>query len=282
VPFLEAQTTPQWRAIWEGFFPGRLTERPVVPAALATNELSVEGLVIEVLPLGQSDVSDSSVLHIPELGAVIAGDVVYNGIHPWLYQSDHAARMAWLDTLNRVEELAPTTIIAGHKDPDAPDDEAARTLETTRRYIRDFDAQVAAGASGAALVEAMSARYPDLGNPYTLWLAASSVGHDAEGSCPAEHGLAALQADHLGLGLVPGLEARLVRGHRRVGDAGRPGNEEHVLDLPSLTGLTVLDAAPNQTRKNAPDHRVSSIVGRPRYDERTGKRKPDGPESDRP
>jgi glyoxylase-like metal-dependent hydrolase (beta-lactamase superfamily II) len=179
VPFLEAQTTPQWRAIWEGFFPGQLTDRPVVPAALAKNELSVEGLVIEVLPLGQSDVTDSSVLHIPELGAVIGGDVVYNGIHPWMYQSDHAARMAWLETLDRVEALAPTTIIAGHKDPDAPDDDAARTLEATRRYIRDFDAQVAGGASGAALVEAMSARYPDLGNPYTLWLAAYSVGHDA-------------------------------------------------------------------------------------------------------
>ena len=87
--------------------------------------------------------------YIPDLDVIIAGDVVYNGIHPWMYQSDHAQRMAWIDTLDHVEELAPTTIIAGHKDPDAPDDDAARTLEGTRQYIRDFDALVAAKASGA-------------------------------------------------------------------------------------------------------------------------------------
>jgi glyoxylase-like metal-dependent hydrolase (beta-lactamase superfamily II) len=178
VPFLQEQTTPEWMKVWEGFFPGQLTDQPVVPGPLAKNELSVEGHVIEVVPLGQSDVTDSSALHIPELDVVIAGDVVYNGIHPWMYQSDHAQRMSWIDTLNQVEELAPTTIIAGHKEPHAPDDDAARTLEATRQYIRDFDAQVAASASGAQLVEAMTEKYPDLGNPYTLWLAAYAQPHN--------------------------------------------------------------------------------------------------------
>src|SRR5262249_12168179 len=126
---LQAQTSPQWMSIWEGFFPGQLTDHPVVPGPLAKNELSVEGHVVEVVPLGQSDVPDSSALHIPDLDVVLAGDVVYNGIHPWMYQSDHARRTAWIDTLNQVEELAPSTIIAGHKDPAAPDDAAARTLE---------------------------------------------------------------------------------------------------------------------------------------------------------
>jgi len=174
VSAIEQQTSQQGMTIWEGFFPGQLSDRPVVPGPLAETELSVEGHVIEVVPLGQSDVPHSSALHVPELDAVLAGDVVYNGIHPWMYRSDHAQRTGWIDTLNRVEELAPSTIIAGHKDPDAPDDDAARTLEITRRYIRDFDAQVAAGAAGARLVEAMTGKYPDLGNPYTLWLAAYS------------------------------------------------------------------------------------------------------------
>jgi hypothetical protein len=80
--------------------------------------------------------------------------------------------MAWVETLNRIEELAPATIIAGHKDPDAPDDDGARTLLATRQYIQDFDSVVAASKGGAEVVDAMTEKYPELGNPYTLWLAA--------------------------------------------------------------------------------------------------------------
>jgi glyoxylase-like metal-dependent hydrolase (beta-lactamase superfamily II) len=174
VPLLEEQTTPQWMEIWRRFFPDQLTDHPVTPRPLKKNQLPIETHILEVSKMGQSDVADSSMIHIPELDAVIAGDIVYNGIHPWMYQSDHAQRMAWLDTLNQIEELGPSTIIAGHKDPNAPDDGGARTLQTTRQYIRDFDSAVAASNGGAEVVDAMSEKYADLGNPYTLWLGAYS------------------------------------------------------------------------------------------------------------
>jgi glyoxylase-like metal-dependent hydrolase (beta-lactamase superfamily II) len=179
VPLFQEQTTPGWMEIWEGFFPAQLFERPAAPGPLENNELQIDGHVLPVFALGASDIADSTAIRIPELSTVLAGDVVYNNIHPWMYQSDHAQRMAWLETLNEVEALAPTTIIAGHRDPDAPDDDAARTLEATRRYIRDFDATVAASKSGAEVVEAMTEKYPDLGNPYTLWLAAYTQPYDS-------------------------------------------------------------------------------------------------------
>jgi hypothetical protein len=34
-------------------------------------------------------------------------------------------------------------MIMGHKDPDAPDDNATRVLDQPRRYIEDFDQAVA-------------------------------------------------------------------------------------------------------------------------------------------
>jgi hypothetical protein len=37
---------------------------------------------------------------------------------------------------------------------------------------RDFDSVVRASQDGAVTVAAMTEKYPDLGNPYTLWLAA--------------------------------------------------------------------------------------------------------------
>jgi glyoxylase-like metal-dependent hydrolase (beta-lactamase superfamily II) len=172
VPLLKEQTTPEWMEIWRGFFPGQLAEDPIAPGPLANNELQIETHRLAVRKMGQSDVADSTMIHVPELDAVIAGDAVYNNIHPWMFRSDHARRMAWLQTLDQIEQLAPRTIIAGHKDPDAPDDDGARTLQATRQYIRDFDSVVAQSSGGAEVVDAMTEKYPDLGNRYTLWLAA--------------------------------------------------------------------------------------------------------------
>ena len=57
-------------------------------------------------------------------------------------------------------------------DPDAPDNDGSRLLDHTRQYIHDFDQAAAASSSGQEVVSRMTAKYPDLGNPYTLWLAA--------------------------------------------------------------------------------------------------------------
>jgi hypothetical protein len=56
-------------------------------------------------------------------------------------------------------------------DPDAPDNDGSRLLNHTRQYIHDFDQAVAASSSGQEVVSRMTAKYPDLGNPYALWLA---------------------------------------------------------------------------------------------------------------
>lgn len=172
VPALADQATPDWLQIWESFFPGQLFEKPAVPVPLESPELKVEGHTLRVLELGQSDVPDSSVVHTPELETLVAGDVVYNGIHCWTYQSTPADRMAWIETVNEVEKLGVKTIIAGHSDPNAPDNDAARMIDATRQYLLDFNEAVASSSAGEEVVSKMTAKYPQLGNPYTLWLGA--------------------------------------------------------------------------------------------------------------
>jgi glyoxylase-like metal-dependent hydrolase (beta-lactamase superfamily II) len=172
VPFLQEQVTPGWMQIWASIIPDPLFDQPAVPVALEKPELTVEGHVLIPVKVGQSDVSDSSVVHVPELDTLIAGDVIYNNIHPWMSQSDHRTRTAWIQTLNEVEKLHPATVIAGHTDPDAPDNDGPRLIDQTRQYIDEFDQAVAASSSGPEVVSRMTAKYPDLGNPYTLWLAA--------------------------------------------------------------------------------------------------------------
>jgi glyoxylase-like metal-dependent hydrolase (beta-lactamase superfamily II) len=177
VPLYAEQVTPDWMEIWNRFFPDQVPDDPPVPVALDAPELEVEGHTLRVLKLGQSDVADSTAVHIPELDTVLPGDVIYNGIHLWMYQSDHAKRMDWIETVNEVEKLGAKTIIAGHTDPGAPDNDAARLIETSRQYIQDYDETVATSSSGEEVVSKMTARYPDLGNPYTLWLAAYSASY---------------------------------------------------------------------------------------------------------
>jgi hypothetical protein len=70
--------------------------------------------------------------------------------------------------------LEPARIITGHKDPDAPDDDAGRVLGQSRRYIEDFDQTVATSGAPDDVVSAMLDRYPGYGNLSTLLASANS------------------------------------------------------------------------------------------------------------
>lgn len=173
VPAVSEQTSQGYLSVWNSFFPDQIFDQPEVPKGLGGDIVTIEGHTIELVDVGQSDVPESSIVHIPELGTVIAGDVVYNDMHMWLSGSDHASRLRWLDAIDVVAELRPSVIVAGHKEPSARDDNASRILESSHDYIQDFDEAVANSDSDAEIVRTMLAKYADFGNPYTLWVAAT-------------------------------------------------------------------------------------------------------------
>jgi hypothetical protein len=116
------------------------------------------------------------------LDAVIAGDVAYNGIHQWLADTDHEKRMQWIASVEQIEALEPKTVVAGHKDPDARDDDPAAILSDTKTYIRDFDDALSESRSAQELVDKMMVLHGDLGNPYTLWTASQGVFAQGQGA----------------------------------------------------------------------------------------------------
>ena len=85
----------------------------------------------------------------------------------WLWNSTPDSRQVWLASLDAVAALKPSTIIAGHKDPGAPDDNATRVLDQSRRYIEDFDQTVAHSSTPTEVIDVMLAKYPAYGNRYT-------------------------------------------------------------------------------------------------------------------
>src|SRR5256885_2084055 len=113
--------------------------RPIVPVALDGDVIDREVQELRIITVGQSDTYPSTIVYIPSLDGVVAGDVAYNGIHQWLAQTDHEKRMQWIASVEQIEALKPEIVVAGHKRPDARDDDPATILGDTKTYIRDFD-----------------------------------------------------------------------------------------------------------------------------------------------
>ena len=172
IPAMEEQISPGYMQVWGGFFPGQLTGKPVAPAPLAGTSIPVGGSAATVIPVGTTDTGHSSLVHVPGLSLVVAGDAVYNQTHLWLMGSTPDSRASWVRALDAVAALEADTVIAGHRNPQAADDDARRQIAECRRYIADFEAALERSSAPAGLIDRMTAAYPDLANPYTLWVAA--------------------------------------------------------------------------------------------------------------
>jgi glyoxylase-like metal-dependent hydrolase (beta-lactamase superfamily II) len=168
------QTTPQALASWNSRFAGQFPPSPALPVLAGSAEFDLDGHPLLFRTIGGADGALASIVHVPQLRAICCGDIAYNNIHMWLWRSTPQSRQAWLASLDAVAALHPATIITGHKEPGAPDDDAARVLDQSRRYIEDFGQAVATSSTARQVVEVMLAKYPAHGNRYTLFAAASS------------------------------------------------------------------------------------------------------------
>src|SRR5882672_8798925 len=87
--------------------------QPVLPEPMTGT--TVEGQTLEIRGPVQGDSTDNTYVWIRSTKTVIAGDIVYRGVHPWTRETNAAARKAWIKTLDDITALKPTTVIAGHK-----------------------------------------------------------------------------------------------------------------------------------------------------------------------
>jgi glyoxylase-like metal-dependent hydrolase (beta-lactamase superfamily II) len=173
VPFAREQLAilEYWRAI----FPNQLAEKPIIPEPMEDRVIYLEGHEIRPVVVGQSDTAPSTVVHVPDLDAVVGGDVAYNGIHCWLASTDREKREGWLAALDTIERLNPKIVVAGHKDPATRDDHPRTILDATRTYIRDFDKAVAESVTPEEVIDKMMQLHGKRGNTYTLWVSADGV-----------------------------------------------------------------------------------------------------------
>jgi glyoxylase-like metal-dependent hydrolase (beta-lactamase superfamily II) len=157
---------------WGPMYGANIPAHPVVPAALTASVLTLEDQTLEIHGPVQGDAPHNTYLWIPSIKTVIAGDIVYHGVHPWTAETDGAARKAWQKTLDEIATLGPTTVVAGHKDPKLKDDPAG--VAETRAYLQAFDEALATSKTPDELEAKVKARYPNLALEVILHLGAGA------------------------------------------------------------------------------------------------------------
>ncbi|MGW3248030.1 MBL fold metallo-hydrolase [Streptomyces sp. NPDC001070] len=153
---------------WDKLFPGQIPDAPVTAVTVPDNRFTLEGHELVIIEAGHSDTDDTSVLHVPELDLVVAGDVLYNGVHQFLVEARHGGLDAWRGAIGIVEDLRPRWIVAGHKNKEF-DDDATRIINETRQYLDTVDELLLQHDSALSFFNAMLERFPERLNPGALW-----------------------------------------------------------------------------------------------------------------
>ena len=138
------------------------------------NRFALEGKDLVIVEVGHTDTEATSVLHVSDLGLVVAGDVIYNGAHLYLSESSLAGLDQWRSAIDQVESLGARHIVAGHQNSKLGDD-AARTIADTREYLDVAEEQLRTQNTAADYFNAMVERYPDRLGRTVLWATAQAV-----------------------------------------------------------------------------------------------------------
>ncbi len=174
VKIMRQQASPQSLAsFWNPRFLGQISDRLVLAEELTENVIDLEGRDLVAVPLGHTDTDNTTCLHVPSIGLVVAGDAAYNGVHLYLAESDRQKRREWISALDTIESLNPCAVIAGHKRPG--NDDSPKIIEETRQYIRDFDRVAGTTTTARELYDEMLELYPDRVNPGALWSSARAI-----------------------------------------------------------------------------------------------------------
>ena len=160
--------------LWDKVYPG-IPPSPVTAVTVPDNRFTLEGHDLVIVEVGPTDTDDTTVLHVPDLDLVVAGDVIYNGVHMYLAQSVVVGGFGpWREAIDKVDALKPRHIVCGHQNKQL-DDDAVRTIAETRQYLDDADDLLRTESTAVDFFNAKIERYPNHLGRTVLWAGASTL-----------------------------------------------------------------------------------------------------------
>jgi len=151
--------SPSVEQLARQLFPGQVATKLVAPEPYERDTFTLEGHELRIIEQGHTDSADTTSLHVPSIGLVVAGDVVYNQCHMYVGDTTPESRKNWIAALDRLAALNPAMVVAGHKKPGAPDSPSA--IHDTKGYLQDFDRLRKTATSDQDLFDQMTELYPD-------------------------------------------------------------------------------------------------------------------------
>lgn len=177
--------------LWDVTFPGQIPESPVTAVTVPGDKILLEGYEVAIVPVGSSDAEESSVVHVPALELVVAGDVLYNGAHMFLGDAAVDGVQPWREAIAKVRSLHPRYVVASHGDRSL-DHDAERIIAGSLAYLDRAEAVLSGNPSAAEFFDAMLKSYPDFRYGATLaWVGARTITAVRDGE---DRNVAALQA----------------------------------------------------------------------------------------
>jgi glyoxylase-like metal-dependent hydrolase (beta-lactamase superfamily II) len=155
---MQMSFTPPVERLARRLFPAQLATKFVAPEAYAHDTFTLEGHELRIIEQGHTDSRDTTSLHVPSIGLIVAGDVVYNQCCMYVGDTTPESRKNWIAALDRLAALDPEIVVAGHKKPGAPDSPSA--IQDTKRYLQDFDRLQKTMTSDQELFDQMTELYP--------------------------------------------------------------------------------------------------------------------------
>ena len=141
----------------------------VMPEAFDGKTITVENHSVEIV--SADGLANRRYLWVQSLDAIFGGVLVFSGVHVWTADTaTPEVRAAWVKTLDAMAARKPAVVVPGHMEPTAVTDVSA--IRYTREYLVAFEEELAKAADSAALIAAMTKRYPSAGMGVALQIGA--------------------------------------------------------------------------------------------------------------
>jgi glyoxylase-like metal-dependent hydrolase (beta-lactamase superfamily II) len=162
--------------LWGRWFPGdKIQHGDIIAESLGEKRhLEIEGHDVEIFDAGFTDTDETTYVWVPSIRLVVAGDIVYNGVHQHLSEGFRASQLeTWKAALKAIESLEPVAVVAGHKKPG--NDDGPENIQTSIDYIETFEALAGRAQSSKELLALMQEKFGDRLNPMMLDFACDAV-----------------------------------------------------------------------------------------------------------